>query len=291
MKNKKTIIITISTIAIILASLASYNFFTASKDNDLAENDPSKIIISTYEGGEVNLKEVEIELNKLILQNDKLRGITFDQLTKDQKEVLIKEAVLKQIFSKEAKKRNLNKSKEYKEALLLIEVELLKQQLFADIAKKSGSKENVQKEYDRLVAELVGKKDIRISYISVKTKKEAKSLYTYLVKRPKYFADQAKKKSLDKESAKKGGDLGFVLKDNLQTEITDQINNLKKGEVSKPISLNDKWVLIKLEDERDAQVAKFEDVKDTLSQSLAEKALQKFIASSLKEAKISIPLQ
>jgi peptidyl-prolyl cis-trans isomerase C len=239
----------------------------------------------------VNLKEVEIELNKLILQNDKLRGITFDQLTKDQKEVLIKEAVLKQIFSKEAKKRNLNKSKEYKEALLLIEAELLKQQLFADIAKKSGSKENVQKEYDRLVAELVGKKDIRISYISVKTKKEAKSLYTYLVKRPKYFADQAKKKSLDKESAKKGGDLGFVLKDNLQTEITDQINNLKKGEVSKPISLNDKWVLIKLEDERDAQVAKFEDVKDTLSQSLAEKALQKFIASSLKEAKISIPLQ
>jgi parvulin-like peptidyl-prolyl isomerase len=117
---------------------------------------------------------------------------------------------------------------------------------------------------------------------------EGHGLYNILSKSPKSFSAQAKKKSLDKETAKKGGDLGFVLEDQLPPQITKEAILLNKGQMSKPISLADKWVLIKLEDKRDAKIAKFEDAKASLVQSLSTKALQDFISNNLKEAKISV---
>ena len=128
------------------------------------------------------------------------------------------------------------------------ETEILSQNLYADIAKNASSEENVKKHYDKLIKDLEGKKDVKIRYISVKTKSEAKNLHNILVKSPKSFASQAKRKSLDKESAKNGGDLGFVLRDQLQPEIVEALKELKKNEISKPISLNDKWVIVKFED-------------------------------------------
>jgi foldase protein PrsA len=93
---------------------------------------------------------------------------------------------------------------------------------------------------------------------------------------------------LDKEIAKKGGDLGFVLEDALPAEITKQVKELKKNQISKPFKLTDKWLIIQLTDKRPAKIAKFEDAKEALSQSLSAKALQDFISNSLKEANISI---
>ena len=59
--------------------------------------------------------------------------------------------------------------------------------------------------------------------------------------------------------------------------------------MSNPISLGDnKWVIIKLEDSRPAQIAKFEDVKENLARNLSAKALQDFISKSIIDAKITI---
>ncbi len=286
-KNKKIliIVISISAIALILISITSYKLLGKSSNNS---KDPSKIIVSNYRSGEVTLKETQIELDKLALKNEKLRGLKFDNLTANQKEAVIKEVVLKEIAHKEAKKRNLHEEKNYKESLKTFENEVLSQNLYADIAKKAGSEEKVKKHYDKLAKDLEGKKDVKIRYISVKTQKEADSIYKILAKSPKSFTSQAKRKSLDKQSAKNGGDLGFVLRTQLQPEIADITKNLKKGEISKPISLTDKWVIIKLEDERDTQIAKFEDVKEALAGNLSQKALQEFISKNLEQAEISI---
>lgn len=106
MKNKKTIIISISTISVILISVIAY-ILIGKSDNQ--SSDPSKLIVSNYKDGEITLKEAQIELNKLSLKNDKLLGIAFDNLSADQKEFVIKEAILKEIAYREAKKK-LNKT-------------------------------------------------------------------------------------------------------------------------------------------------------------------------------------
>lgn len=284
MKNKK-IIITISSLAILaIASFTTYNFYTKSPDQKSAEEN----IVANYEGGYVTLNQAQIELNKLAVQNPDLKGIAFESLETHQKEIIIKEIVLKEIAYKEAKKERLNKEKDYKQALKLFETELLKQKLFVKITEDAKKEENLRANYDELVKNLKDKQDIRISYIALKTEKEANSLHKILTKYPNSFAKQAKLKSIDKETAKNGGDLDFIIEDALPKEIVNNAKQLEKGKISQPFKLADKWVIIKLEDLRPAKIAKFEDAKQSLATSLSQKALQDFISESIANANISI---
>ncbi len=263
--------------------LASCQNSLNSKEENISTNNPSKVIVSSYNGGKVTLKDANIELDKLIAKNEKLKGLTFDGLSSDKKEAIIKEVVLKEMAYKEAKKRNLDKDEDYKTALKLFETELLKKKLFIKLVEDAKKEENLKKNYDELAEKLKDKNDIRVSYIAVKTQKEAEALYQILLKYPNSFASQAKRKSLDKEVAKKGGDLGFIIEDALPVEVVKQARTVAKGEIAKPIETSGKWVIIKLEDERPAQIATFEKSKDALAQNLAKKAIEDFVSQSLEK--------
>ena len=178
-------------------------------------NNKPQNIVSEYNGGHITLDEAQTTLNKIALNNQNLTGIQFNDLTSEQKQVIIKEAIINEISISEAKKRKLNKSEEYKKSLRIFESEVLTKKLYNDIAKNAVTEEKIREQYNQLVKELEGKKDIKLSYISVATKANANKIKNILNKYPTAFASQAKKKSLDKESAKNGGDLGFVLKDQL----------------------------------------------------------------------------
>lgn len=282
----KKLLTTLPLILTLSACQTGANSKTANSDS--TANDPSKIIVANYEGGKVTLGDTNAVITKLAVQNAKLKGVSFYQLTADQKETIIKEAALKEISYKEAKRKKLDKDEDYQEALKLFESELLKQKLFIALAKDAGDEKNVKKNYDELVAKLKDKKDLRISYIIVKTENEAETLYQTLLKYPNSFASQAKRKSLDKEVAKKGGDLGFVMEDSLPVEVAKQAKLLTKGQISKPIQVTDKWAVIKLEDLRPAEITPYEKAKDALAQNLAKKAIEDFVSQSLEKAKISI---
>ena len=248
----------------------------------------SSAIVATYKGGQVSLKDANLELNLLISKNEKLKGLTFEKLNSEQKEAVIKEVILNEITYKEAKKKNLDQEKDYQEALRIFESELLKQKLLITIAKEAADENSLRKNYNELVEKLKNKKDLRISYIAVKTKKEAEALYQSVIKTPQSFASLAKKKSLDREVAKKGGDLGFVLEDVLPTDVLKQAKTLQKGQISKPFTTNGKWVVIKLDNERAAEILPFEKAKDALAKNLAKKAMEDFAAQSLEKAQINI---
>lgn len=283
--NQKTKLLT--TLPLILLFASCQNSVN-SKEANLLANDPSKTIISTYSGGQVTLKDANVELEKLIAKNDKLKGLTFDKLNPQQKEAVIKEIVLKEMAYKEAKKRSLNKEKDYQEVLKSFESEMLKQKLILTLAKEASDEKNVKKNYDELVEKLKDKKDLRISYIALKTQSEAESVYQSLIKWPNSFASMARRRSVDKEIAKKGGDLGFIVEDALPADVLNQAKALQKGQISKPFLTNSKWVVIKLDDERPAEILPYDKAKDALAQSLAKKAIEDFISQSFEKAKISI---
>ncbi len=281
-------LLAITSLIFLLSSCKNIDALKIAGSDKSAANNPDQEVISTYQGGQVTRKDVNVELEALITKNGKLRGLTFDNLNADQKETLIKEAVLRKISYSEAKRRGLDRDKDYQEALRLFETELLKQKLFLTIAKEAADENNVRKNYDELVSKLKDKKDLRIRYIAVKTQSEAETLYHLLLKSPDSFVAQAKKKSLDKEIGKKGGDLGFLIEDALPTEVVAQSKLLNKGQIGMPIRAADKWIIIKLEDERPAEITPFEDAKDAMAQSLAKKAIDDFVLQNLEKAKISI---
>ena len=113
-------------------------------------------------------------------------------------------------------------------------------------------------------------------------------IYQSLLKSPNSFANQAKRKSLDKEVGKKGGDLGFILEDALPAEVVKQARTVAKSQIAKPVLTSSKWVIVKLEDERPAEITSFEKSKDALAQNLAKKAIEDFVSQSLEKAQISI---
>ena len=251
-------------------------------------NDQEKTIIATYKGGKVTLKDFNSELEKIIEKDAKLKGITFEKLNSEQKEIIIKEFVVKELASKEAKKRNLNKDGDYQDALKNFESELLKQKLVFDLIKKASDEKNVKKNYDEIEAKIKDKKDLRISYIALRTQNEAEAVYKIVSIAPNSFSNQAKRKSIDKEIAKNGGDLGFVIEEALPSEVLKQAKLLQKNQISKPFFTNNKWLIIKLGDERSAEILPYEKAKDTLAQNLAKKAVEDFVSQGLEKAKISI---
>jgi parvulin-like peptidyl-prolyl isomerase len=261
---------------------------SASNIDNKGSSDQSKTIIATYKGGQVTIKDFNLELEKIIEKNEKLKGVTFEKLNAEQKELIIKEFVIKEIASKEAKKRKLHKDDDYQEALKNFESEMLKQKLVYALIKDASDEKNVKKNYDEIVAKLKGKKDIRISYIAVKNSKDAEIIHQNLIKFPNNFFAQAKRKSIDKETAKNGGDLGFVVEDALPNDILKEIKTLQKNQISKPFFTNNKWLIIKLGDTRPAEILPYEKAKDALTQNLAKKAVEDFVSKGLDKAKISI---
>ncbi len=70
--------------------------------------------------------------------------------------------------------------------------------------------------------------------------------------------------------------------------MVKQARTVVKGQVAKPIQTSGKWVIVKLEDERPAEIIPFEKSKDALAQNLAKKAVEDFVSQSLEKAKISL---
>jgi len=270
-----------------LISSCKNNFLTSSNKSIVNNND---LILATFAGGDIKLSQVKREFNKITSRDEKLKKIAFDDLTKEQKKIIINEVVINDVSYQKAKELKLNNDSDYLEALKLFETELLKQKLYLHIANQIKSEENLKKNYQELASKLANKKDYRFSYIAVKDEKEAKKeadeIYEKLLKNPQKFSDIAKKKSVDKDTAKKGGDLGYIIEDALPAEILSSLKKLKKGQISKPILSANRFLIIKFVDERKAEILSFEKSKEALTQGLIKKALEDFNEQAIKESKI-----
>ena len=272
---------------IIYLSILSCRSLDASLQNSQNSQDDQKIL-ATYLGGVVKIIDVKIEMEKIIAKNNKLKNLKFESLNSELQKVIIQEVVINKLASKKAKENGLDKHPDYQMAINLFENELLKQKLFIEIANKVKSEENIKKNYQELVKKMQNKKDYRLSYIALKTQNKADEIYETLNKNSKKFAELAKKESLDLESGKKGGDLGFVIEDALPSEIINAIKKLKKGQITKPILSSNRFVIAKFVDERKAEILSYSKAKEVLTSNLVKKALEDFSKEILNEADIKI---
>ena len=70
-------------------------------------------------------------------------------------------------------------------------------------------------------------------------------------------------------------------------EFTQALIKLKKGELSaEPVKSQYGWHIIRMDDERKAELPKFEDVKPQIVQQLKQQKLQQFQDQLRKSAKI-----
>jgi peptidyl-prolyl cis-trans isomerase C len=196
------------------------------------------------------------------------------------------EVITREVFMQEAQQRGLDASEDFKAQIELARQTLLIRELFADFQKQNPvSDADIQAEYDKFVA-ANGGKEYHARHILVESEVEAKKVIADLKKGAK-FEDLAKKKSKDPGSAQKGGDLDWTNPSNLVPEFSQAMMKLNKGQVTQePVKSNFGWHVIRVDEIREAQLPKLEEVKPQIAQQLQQQKLAKFQEDLRGKAKI-----
>ena len=196
------------------------------------------------------------------------------------------EVVAREIFMQEARKRGLDASEDYKNQLELARQTILIRELFADFQKKNPVTDaDIQAEYDKFVA-ANGGKEYRARHILVETEDQAKALIAEIKKGGK-FEELAKKNSKDPGSGANGGDLDWAGASSYVAEFSDAMVKLGKGEMSEaPVKSQFGWHIIRVDDVREAELPKLDEVKPQISQQLQQQKMGQFQEDLRKKAKV-----
>ncbi|BDU53043.1 peptidylprolyl isomerase [Limnohabitans sp. Rim8] len=206
-------------------------------------------------------------------------------ITPDVEAQIKEEVIAREIFMQEAQKRGLDATPEYKAQIELARQTILIRELFAEFQKTSAVTDaDVQAEYDKFVA-ANGGKEYRARHILVETPAQAEAILASLKKGGK-FEDIAKKQSKDPGSGANGGDLDWAAPGNYVKEFSEAMVALKKGEVSAPVQSQFGFHIIRLDDVREAQLPKLEDVKPQIVQQMTQQRMAAFQQELRAKAKV-----
>jgi peptidyl-prolyl cis-trans isomerase C len=196
------------------------------------------------------------------------------------------EVITREIFLQEAQKRGLDGSDDYKAQLELARQTILIRELFADYQKKNPVTDaEVKAEYDKFAA-ANGGKEFKARHILVEKEDEAKKIIADLKKGSK-FEDLAKKMSKDPGSGQNGGDLDWANASSYVPEFAEAMIKLKKGELTQaPVKSQFGWHVIRVDDIREAQLPKLDEVKPQIAQQLQQQKLAQFQETLRKAAKV-----
>ena len=207
-------------------------------------------------------------------------------LTPEMEGQIKEEVIAREIFMQEAQKRGLEASPDFKAQMELARQTILIRELFLDQQKKDPVTDaEIKAEYDKFVAANSGK-EYKASHILVEKEDEAKAIIAS-IKQGAKFEDIAKKQSKDPGSGARGGDLDWANPNSYVSEFTEALLKLKKGEMTtEPVKSQFGWHIIRLDDERQAQLPKLEEVKPQIAQQLQQQKLGQFQEDLRTKAKV-----
>ena len=196
------------------------------------------------------------------------------------------ELVNREIISQEAVKSGLTKKAELQNELELVRQTVIVQAYLREhIRTHPITDAEIQKEYDRLKAEL-GDREYKARHILVGTEDEAKSVIGELKKGAK-FDDLAKKLSKDEGTKAKGGDLDWQPPGTFDKDFASAMAKLAKGKYSEtPVKTRFGFHVIQLDDTRAAQHPPVAEVKANLTQKLQRTRIEGLIAELRAKAKV-----
>jgi len=207
-------------------------------------------------------------------------------VTPEMQDQLREEVIAREGCMQEAQKQGLDATDDYKNQLELARQAILIRQLFENYRKTNNvSDADAKAEYDKFVAANSGK-EFKARHILVETEDQAKKIIADLKKGAK-FEDIAKKQSKDPGSGANGGDLDWASPSSFVPEFSEAMVKLNKGEMTQtPVKSQFGYHIIRVDDIRQAQLPKFEEVKPQIVQQLQQQRLQKYQEDLRAKAKV-----
>lgn len=207
-------------------------------------------------------------------------------VTPEMQQQIKDEVIAREVFMQEAQKMGLDTSEDFKAQMELARQTILIRELFSNYQNTHPVTDaDIKAEYDKFAAANSGK-EYRARHILVDKEAEALAIIAQLKKGGK-FEEIAKKSSKDPGSGAKGGDLDWAPAGTYVAEFATALAGLSKGKMTEtPVKSQFGYHIIRLDDVRDAQLPKLDDVKPQVSQQLQQQKLSKYQEELRSKAKI-----
>jgi peptidyl-prolyl cis-trans isomerase C len=183
----------------------------------------------------------------------------------------------RELLSREAKRKGLDKGAEVKAQMDLAAQTALVRAYIGDWIKANPVPEaEMRKEYETIKSQ-IGDREYKLAHILVEKEDEAKEIIVELQKGAK-FPDLARARSKDPGSKDKGGDLDWNAPANFVKPFADAMVKTEKGKfTAQPVQTQFGWHVILIEDVRAAKVPSFDEVKPQLAQRMQGAHLEKYL--------------
>lgn len=210
--------------------------------------------------------------------------------TPEIQKAVLNELINNQILLQEAKKLQIDQQASFKAQVQQFSDNLMVRTLLQDwINKNSVSEADLKKTYDNLAAKLAKQTEYHVRHILVKTKPEADKIISRLKSKKARFADVAKKSSLDKPTAKNGGDLGWSLTSRYLPEFAQAIEATDKATlITTPVKSSIGYHVIEVLGTRPQQAAPFENVKQQLLERMSMEKISQYINELRQKSTIEL---
>ncbi|MDA9573487.1 peptidylprolyl isomerase [Rickettsiales bacterium] len=285
-KNNIKIIAVVATAIIALITI----LLISKKSND------STSIVAEINNSKIHRSDVEEKLSDIFQSQNRFSGVKIktpklEEVPQEIIKVVAREVYIDQKLLVKAKKSGIQNKESIKNKIANIKKEILIKGYIDDVIEKEITDQAISETYNDLRNDLNGKKEYEFHHIVFKTESEAKKIYNQLKKRPSKFASYAKKHSLDKNSAKNGGKIGFIIEDGVSEEVTNILKKLKKNTPSKPVKTSYGWHIIKYSNIKDASPLPFEKVKDNIKNQLTQKKINEIKNNIFNDAEINVLIE
>ncbi len=268
-------------IFILLVVLFLLDFLRNSQMNKINNGKP----IASVDGFVVYENDLSGRLSTLS-PNGKIK---LEDLPENVLKAMVLEVVVNHKIDLEAKKLKYQNDSNIKEAVENYRRNLMREKYLNDKVYANVTDKDALNEYNKLVDNLKNKEERKIKHILVENEDEIERVRRNVL-RTGNFEKIAKEKSIDTASGENGGDIGYVLKEELVPEFGDMAFILKVGEISKPVKTQYGWHIIKVEDIRPAEFLAFDEVKEGIKQRLQQQAIQDYLLSLTKDSKIDFKI-
>lgn len=206
------------------------------------------------------------------------------------RKALTEELINRELIAQAAIKEGLEKNIDLPDQITQLKQNLLLQAYLENHFKKEPITDaKLREEYEKQ-KKLMGDNSTAIQYkvsqIILPTESEAKGAIAR-VQKGESFSKLAKEVSIDNASKEQGGQIGWILPQQILRPIADVMVNLNKGAVNNsPIPIQGGWVVIKVEDKRTMKVPTFDEAKNQIRQALVQQYLQETVKKLRETAKV-----
>jgi parvulin-like peptidyl-prolyl isomerase len=219
-------------------------------------------------------------------------------------ERLVRSELMRKAVLNEAKQKGWDKRQELQPLIERARDQVIVSSFVGNFAKPGDgypSEEEIKQFYESNKAQLLAPTQFQLAQIFLpaaegadkakaeEARKKIGELSAKLGKSGADFAKVAKENSGHKESAEKGGELGWISEEQMVPEIRRAVTGMNKGEVSPPVKSAFGWHLVKLLDRKPAATRPLADIRPNLIVAMRNRKSQDMERAYLEALSIKLP--